>query len=60
MAEIKPWKVGSSYEDVNHSTITSVKNIFEDQIFVAVEDAVKGCADAEEQNEGRSVDGSHP
>lgn len=59
VAEVEPGKVRSSDKNVDHRPVHPVQHILEHQVFVAVENAVEGGADAEQQDQGRSVNESH-
>lgn len=54
--EIEPRVVRAGDEDVDHRAVHPMQNVLQHAVLVAVENAVEGGADAEQQQQGRSVD----
>lgn len=49
VAEVQPWEVTASDEDINHRTVTTVQHILQQQVLVAIKHAMKRGADAEQK-----------
>lgn len=55
MTEIQPRKVRTGDENINHSSIHSMKHVLEHQIVVAIKYAVKRGADAKKHDQSGAI-----